>query len=244
MPARGGASGGPDDPGVRAVATAALDLVPDGARIGLGSGRAATLFIALLGVRRREGLRVSGVATSAATAKAAREAGIPLIELTEGPELDLAVDGADQVAPNLDLVKGMGGALVRERIVASASRLLVILVGDAKLVSGLGQGGPVPVEVIPFALGPVTKQLRALGLIPKLRVGGTGAVPVISENGNATLDCGLAAPLADGAAARELEQAMLAIPGVVDTGLFLQMAAQVLVGHGDGRVGVLRRDQG
>lgn len=244
MPARIPSPGGQDDPAVQAVATKALALVPDGGCIGLGSGRAATLFIAKLASRLREGLRISAVPTSAASAQAAREAGIPLVELTDGLELDLTVDGADQVAPNLDLVKGMGGALVRERIVAAASRCLVILVGDAKLVGCLGQGGPLPVEVIPFALGLVGRRLRALGLAPTLRSAGAGLPPVLSENGNLTMDCALPAPLADGGAARELERAILGIPGVVDTGLFLGMADQVLVGHADGRVDVLRRTQG
>lgn len=242
MPAQRGAPGGPGDPSVQAVVRVALDLVTNGARVGLGSGRAATLFISELGSRRRQGLQVSGVPTSAATAAAAREAGIPLIELTENLELDLAIDGADQVAPNLDLVKGWGGALVRERIVASASRRLVVLVGEAKLVPCLR--GPVPVEVIPFALGAVARALRALGLAPRQRLDTGGRAPFISENGNATLDCTLPAPLADGTAARELHRAMRAIPGVVDTGLFLQMAERVLVGHADGRVDLLRRAPG
>jgi ribose 5-phosphate isomerase A len=236
-----GVAGGLDDPGVQAVATKALELIADGARVGLGSGRAASLFITNLGLRRQDGLRVIGVPTSHASAYTARKAGIPLIELGQDTQLDIMIDGADEVAPNLDLVKGWGGALVRERIVAAASRHLVILVGAEKLVRGLGQRGPVPVEVIPFARWVATKQLRALGLAPILRMTSTGARPFVSENGNFTLDCTLPEPMRDRQTARELERALHAIVGIVDTGLFLGTANQVLVGHPDGRVDTLRR---
>src|ERR1700681_1134337 len=155
-----------DDPGVRAVAQVALDLVAEDARVGLGSGRTAAAFIVQLGARVRQGLHASAVPASGSAARLAREAGIPLIGLDEDVELDLTVDGADEVAPNLDLIKGLGGALVRERIVASASRRQVINVGSSKLVRALGARCPIPVEVIPFALGAVTRGLKALGLAP------------------------------------------------------------------------------
>jgi ribose 5-phosphate isomerase A len=229
------------DPAVQAVAARALDLISDGARVGLGTGRAASAFIAKLGERVRDGLRITAVATSAASARQARALGIRLIDLDEDAELDLTVDGADEVAPNLDLVKGWGGALVRERIVASASRRQVILVGRDKLVRTLGERGRIPVEVIPLARGPVTRRLRRLGLVPTLRLDAKGAEPLLSENTNLTLDCALTHPLADGGAARALEAALRSIPGVVDTGLFLGTAERVLVGDSDGRVEVLRR---
>ncbi len=233
-------TGGSDERALQAVAARALDLVADGARVGLGSGRAAAAFIAQLGERVRQGLRVAGVPTSEASARQARDLGIPLIDLGEDVELELTVDGADEVAPNLDLVKGRGGALVRERIVASASRRQVILVGHEKLVRALGERGRVPLEVIPLARGPATRRLGALGLRPAVRADRDGARPLLTENGNLTLDCALAEPLRDARAARELEAALLAIPGVVDTGLFLGTAERVLVGYPDGRVDVLR----
>ena len=233
-------TGGSDERALRAVAARALDLVADGARVGLGSGHAAAAFIAQLGERVRQGLRVAGVPTSDASARQARDLGIPLIDLGEDVELELTVDGADEVAPNLDLVKGRGGALVRERIVASASRRQVILVGHEKLVRALGERGRVPLEVIPLARGPATRRLGALGLRPAVRADRDGARPLLTENGNLTLDCALAEPLRDARAARELEAALLAIPGVVDTGLFLGTAERVLVGYPDGRVDVLR----
>src|SRR5262247_39605 len=172
------------DPGVQAVAARALDLVSDGARVGLGTGRAASAFIARLGERVRRGLRISAVATSAASAEQARALGIPLIDLDEDAELDLTVDGADEVAPNLDLVKGWGGALVRERIVASASRRQVILVGHEKLVDRLGTRGRIPIEVVPFACGLVLRRVRALALDPVVRL--ADGRPFISDNGNLT----------------------------------------------------------
>lgn len=230
---------GTDDPGLQAVAVRALDLVTDGAMVGLGSGHAAATFIARLGERVRGGLHVVGVATSEASARQARDAGITLVELGE-VELDLTVDGADEVTPDLDLLKGRGGALVRERIVASASKRQVILVGREKLVRALGERGHIPVEVIPLARGPATRRLSGLGLRPAIRTDSGGARPLLTDNHNLTLDCALDAPLRDGRAARALETAMLAIPGVVDTGLFLGTAERVLVGYPDGRVDVLR----
>jgi len=235
--------GGSDDPSIHAVAAKALELIADGARVGLGSGRAASVFIARLGIRAREGLRVSGVPTSHASATQAREAGIPLIELGEVP-LDITVDGADEVAPNLDLVKGWGGALVRERIVAAASTAQVILVGEDKLVQALGERGRVPVEVIPLARWLVTQAFTALGLVPTPRMDYVGRRAFLTENGNLIVDCAPPEPMRDGQAARALEQALRAIVGVVDTGLFLGTADRVLVGHPDGRVDTLRRAGG
>ena len=228
------------DPALEAVAKAALDEVRDGARLGLGSGRAASLFITRLGERVRQGLRVSGVPTSEASARLAHAAGIALADLDEGPPLDLTVDGADEVAPGLDLVKGWGGALVRERIVAAASLRQVIVVGSEKLVTGLGARGRIPIEVIPFALAPVRRCVRELGLSMSLRRDADGAAAYRTDNGNEILDLTPAAPL-DPGGARALDAALLSIPGVVDTGLFLGTAESVLVGHADGRVETLRR---
>lgn len=233
-----GFAGGYDDPGIQAVAAKAADLIADGARVGLGSGRAASLFIAKLGQRRREGLRVSGVPTSRASARKARRAGIPLIALEAGIRLDITIDGADEVAPNLDLMKGWGGAVVRERIVAAASRCIVILAGEEKLVRRLGERGPLPVEVIPFAQGFATTQLRALGLIPAIRMNRLGTRPFLSDNGNLTLDCTLPEPIRGRQAATALERAIRSIAGVVDTGLFLGTVDRVLVGHPDGRIDI------
>jgi ribose 5-phosphate isomerase A len=231
-------SGGASDPGVQAAALAAVALIDDGARVGLGSGRAASAFIAALGRRVRDGLQVQGVATSRASADLAERAGIALIALAEGVRLDITVDGADEVAPNLDLVKGWGGALVRERIVASASIRQVILVGEEKLVPALGTRGRIPVEVIPLAAGPAMGTMRELGLVPTVRTAAGAAAPLLTENGNVTIDCAPPEPL-DAVAAHDLQRALRAITGVVDTGLFLGTAERVIVGYGDGRVDLL-----
>ena len=226
------------DPAVEIAAASALELIRDGMRVGLGTGHGAGAFLARLADRVRSGLRVVGVPTSEATAAEARRLGIPLGALDDDEDLALTVDGADEVAPNLDLVKGFGGALVRERIVAAASRRQVILVGHEKLVDRLATRGRIPIEVVPFASRLVLLRVRALGLDPVVRL--ADGRPFISDNGNLTIDCGLATPLADARAARVLEAALRAIPGVVDTGLFLGTAERVLVGHPDGHVDVLQ----
>jgi len=222
--------------GVDAAAESALALIQDGARVGLGTGRAAAAFIKHLGARARAGLSVTCVATSTASAALARAEGLRLVELDEEHLLDVTVDGADEVAPTLNLIKGRGGAFVRERIVASASRRQVIVVGPEKLVTALGETGPLPVEIIPVALGPCMRHLKELGVRPVLRPGEIGAQPFVSDNGNLIVDVALASTLLDAAAARAIDAELRAIPGVVDTGLFIATAERVLVGHPDGHV--------
>jgi ribose 5-phosphate isomerase A len=236
-----GTPGAATDPGVLAAATRAAELVTDGALVGLGSGRAASAFIAAIGARARRGLKVSGVPTSEASERLARSLGIPLIDITEETLLDLTVDGADEVSPNLDLIKGRGAAFVRERIVAAASRRQVILVSPEKLVPVLCAKDGFPVEVIPLAAGLAIRRMKALGLTPVERRDPAAGGPLISVNGNLIFDCACARPLAEPALARTLETAVCRIPGVVDTGLFLGTAERVLVGYADGRVDVLKR---
>lgn len=209
---------------MEACARRALELVEPGQTLGLGSGRAAERFIHMLGshTERRDGIRA--VATSTKTAQLARELGIPLIALDAVGELDLTVDGADEVDANLDLIKGYGGALVRERIVAASSRRLVILVGSEKLVTKLGERGRLPVEVLPFGLALCRRRLDALGLAPQLRMGPDGQ-PFTTDNANRILDCSVGAiPEPD-----VLDRELRALPGVVGTGLFLGMADLVII---------------
>lgn len=229
------------DAAMEAAARRALELIADGSLVGLGSGRTAAAFVRLLGERVRGGLRVRGVPASEAIAAVARDSGVPLVPLTEADVLDITVDGADEVAPNLDLIKGHGGALVRERIVAAASRRQVIVVGADKLVARLGERFALPVEVLPFAAGPFARAVKAAGLHPAVRMDAEGGAALVNENGNLTFDCALPAPIADAHAARVLEARLLAIPGVIDTGLFLGTAERVFVGHADGRVQTLAR---
>jgi ribose 5-phosphate isomerase A len=203
----------------------ALELVPNGSRIGLGSGHAAQAFVKALGERLRSGaLRVSGVPTSEETATLALQEGIPLLTLAQAGILELTVDGADEVDPNLDLIKGYGRALVREKIIAASSRRLIILVGAEKLVPQLGTRGKLPVEVTPFALPLCERRLSELGCRPTPYFQDRGLF--LTDNGNHILDCRID-PIAN---ATQLELDIRAIPGVVGTGLFLGMADTILVG--------------
>jgi ribose 5-phosphate isomerase A len=203
----------------------ALELVPNGSPIGLGSGRAAQAFVKALGERLRKGsFRVHGVPTSEETARLARHEGIPLLTLEEAGILELTVDGVDEVDANLDLIKGCGRALVREKIVAASSRRLVILIGNEKLVPHLGTRGKLPVEVTPFALPLCVRRLCELGCRPIPYHQGNELF--VTDNGNHILDCQIE-PIPD---AHGLEMDIRAIPGVVGTGLFLGMAETVLVG--------------
>lgn len=223
------------DEGPQASAAAALAFVEDGQTLGLGTGRAATAFVRALGARVADGLRVRAVPTSVATAELARELAIPLVTLAEAERLDVAFDGADEVDPRLDVIKGYGGALVREKIVAASSDRLVILVGAEKLVPKLGTRGRLPVEVIPFGDSLARRRLRELGCEPVLREG-AGGQPYVSDNGNLILDCRI--DLLDHPA--ELDERILAIPGVLGTGLFVDMAEAVIVQDGE-QVDVRRR---
>lgn len=218
-----------------AMARRAAELVQAGMAVGLGTGHAARAFLVVLADRARQGLDVRCVATSVATESAARDLGLPLASLEDVGELDLDVDGADEVDPALDLVKGYGGALVRERIVAAASRRLVILAGVEKLVGRLGERGVLPVEVVPFGAAWCARRLAELGFPSRLRM--KAGATFVTDNGNAILDCAVE-PIADPAA---LERRIRALPGVVGTGLFLGMADTVFVEDARGNVTVRQR---
>jgi ribose 5-phosphate isomerase A len=221
--------------GPAASAARALEFVKDGQVLGLGTGRAAAAFVRALGARVAEGLQVTGVPTSIATAELARELEIPLLTLEEAGRLDVTFDGADEVDPSLDLIKGYGGAHVREKIVAACSEQLVILVGAEKIVDVLGARGKLPVEVLPFGEALCRRALAELGCEGALRCAGDGE-PLVTDNGNHILDCQIA-PIEDAAS---LERDILAIPGVLGTGLFVGMADAVIVQDGD-RVELRRR---
>jgi ribose 5-phosphate isomerase A len=222
------------DPELQALANRALDLVRPDTVVGLGAGRASREFVRALGARVKQGLRVQGVPASEDTAALAREVGVPLVGLEAG-ELDITVDGADEVDPRLDMIKGFGGALTRERIIAAAARRQVILVGHDKLVEKLGRRGRVPVEIIPFALPFCRRRLAALGYEGALRM--ADDKPFTTDNWNVILDLAVTA-IED---ARAADRAIRAIPGVVDNGLFLGTAHTVLVAEG-GTIKELRRE--
>jgi len=213
------------------AAEAALEFVRDGMTLGLGTGRAAAAFVNALGARVADGLHVTGVPTSEATAELATELGIPLARLEDVELLDITFDGADEVDGNLDLIKGYGAAMVREKIVAASSSQLVILVGPEKLVPELGHRGRLPIEVVPFGEAVVRRALTKLGLDTDRRVDARDET-VVTDNGNWILDAKLQTPLQPLDAAG-LEAAITTIPGVLGTGFFLGMADAVLIGSGE-----------
>jgi ribose 5-phosphate isomerase A len=215
----------------KTAATAAVAHVEDGFVIGLGSG--TTIVYALQEVGRRtqeKKLSVFGVPTSYQAFQIAIKHKIPLTTLDEHPRLDMSIDGADQVDEKLNMIKGMGGAMTREKIVASASRLNVIAVDETKLTKKLGYGQPVPVEVMPFAMSTVEAKLRELGGRPVLREAERKLGPVVSDNGNFIFDVDFGS-IRD---PKELNHALKAIPGVIETGLFVEMADVVYVGRREG----------
>jgi ribose 5-phosphate isomerase A len=216
-----------------ALGAEALAQVKPGDVVGLGTGQAATAFIHALGGAVKQGLDVTGVPTSEASATLARRLGIRLVD--EPVALDVAVDGADEVDPRLDLIKGYGGAMVREKVVAAAARRFIVLVGREKLVAELGARGKLPVEIVRFGLPFAQRRLGELGFPATMRTKDGG--PVVTDNGNLILDCAVRA-IADAPA---LEATIRAIPGVVGTGLFIAMADTVLVWDG-GRARTLTRD--
>jgi ribose 5-phosphate isomerase A len=206
-----------------AAAIEAADRVESDMVVGLGTGRAAAMFVRALARRIEGGLTIRGVPTSVKTAELARELSVPLTTLDAIERIDLDVDGADEVDPELDLIKGHGGALLRERVVASISTTFMVIVGEEKLVPRLGAKMSVPVEVVPFAVPVVRARLLNLGATVELRK--EESEPFESDNGNHILDATFARidnPV-------DLEQRIDAIAGVVDNGLFIGMADGVLV---------------
>jgi ribose 5-phosphate isomerase A len=220
-----------DPAALERLADAALTRVADGMTLGLGSGHASEAFIRRLGERARRGLAVQGVPTSRRSEELARRENLRVVGLDEIARIDLAVDGADEVAPGLLLTKGLGGALLRERVVAHAAERFVVLVTPEKLVPALATRAPIPVEIVPYAAPLLVRQLAALGAEPLLRQNDARLGPFVTDNQNWIVDLRLAAPLAD---PRGFDARLRALPGVVDTGLFFDLADLVLVGEADG----------
>jgi ribose 5-phosphate isomerase A len=213
------------------AAVEAVKHVKSGFVIGLGTGSTAAYAIKEIGRRiDKEKLQVIGVSTSNQASTLASECGIPLTTLEEHPVLDLDIDGADQIDKDLNLIKGMGGALTREKIVASASKKLIIVADETKLTNILGKNQLLPVEVLQFAIAVVSSRIKTLGGKPYLRQNKDGSGTYLTDNGNFILDVdfGTIGDLFN------LEQRLKAVPGVIETGLFLGMASLVYVGTGSG----------
>lgn len=209
-----------------AAAARAVEDVKDGMLVGLGTGSTATYAIRALAARVKDGLRVTAIPTSQATEAMARELGIAITDFHRRHRIDITIDGADQVAlGTLDLIKGLGGALLREKIVAAATERLIVVIDETKLVQRLGNHTPLPVEIVSFGWETVLDRLTELGCEPKLRW--AGRRPFMTDSGNCIADCTfveIADPLA-------LEARLAAIIGVVESGLFIGMASRVIVGR-------------
>lgn len=223
----------------RQAAQRAVEWVEPGMKLGLGTGSTARHVVEAIAARRRRGELdgIVGVPTSTATRDQAAALGIPLATLDDEPHLDLTLDGADEVDPDLQLIKGLGGALLWEKIVAAASDRLVIVVDESKLVHQLGERSPLPVEVVPFGWKTLLDPLRAMGADFELRQGREGD-PFVTDGGHYILDCTFPGGLGDPV---RVEERLRTLPAVVETGLFLGMATAVVVGRADGAQ-VLERD--
>jgi ribose 5-phosphate isomerase A len=216
----------------REAAERALQLVTPGMKLGLGSGSTARQFVDLVGEKVKAGLDVRCVATSEGTAAQAKTLGIPLTTLDELQELDLTIDGADEVDPKLNLIKGGGGALLREKIVASASKRMVVIADSTKIVRRLG-AFPLPIEVVPFGLAATRRHIERafakLGLAGPMRVRGESS-PFITDGGHYILDCSLGA-ISDPEALSEI---LSPIPGIVEHGLFVGLARAAIIAGAEG----------
>src|ERR1700730_3650899 len=208
----------------RAAAERALELVRPGTIVGLGTGSTARYFIEGLGRRGREGLEVEPVVTRVESRGLAEAAGIPITDRIDGG-LDLAVDGADEIDPAVNLIKGRGGALLREKIVAHASRRFVVVADESKLVGRLGRG-PLPVEILPFLWEATSRSIESLGGRPALRM--TAGEPARTDNNNLVLDTSF------GDVDAGLGLALRGIPGVIEHGLFFGMAKAAILGSAAG----------
>ena len=221
----------PADAAKKAAAEAACAYITSGTIIGLGTGSTADFAVRHIGELVQKGLDVRGVATSVKTEKLAREVGIPLVDLNDVEAIDVTIDGADEVDPKLDLIKGLGGALLREKIVASISQRQIIVVDPSKIVTRIGTRSPLPVEVLPFGASVVERRLKRSGYHPALRM--RDGKPFVTDNGNLVLDLTFLTGIGD---ARKVEREINNIPGVVENGLFLSLTWRVIVGEADGSV--------
>lgn len=205
------------------AAREAVKHVKDGMVVGLGSGSTASIAIRFLGDKVKEGWKLVGVPTSRDSEVLGKSLGITIGELKDYPDVDLTIDGADEVDPELNLIKGLGGALVREKIVAAATKVEIIIVDESKLVGCLGQKAPLPVEIVKFASESTMRRLQKFGCVPTLRE--KNGLAFITDNGNLIADCrfqGIDNPA-------KMESDLNLVPGVVDNGLFIGLTDRVIV---------------
>lgn len=219
--------------GKRAAGRRAAEFIEDGMIVGLGTGSTVLFTLERLAERiAQEGLEIRGLATSVDTETKAREMGIALTTFEEVQSIDLTIDGADEIDGGFQMIKGGGGALLREKVVAAASRREVIIVDRSKVVDRLGLGFLLPVEVVPFARHSVSGWLEQLNAVPNLRMSGGGEV-YRTDNGNEVLDCQFAEGIADPAM---IERKLAAVPGIVESGLFVDLCHVLIIGDPDGGV--------
>ncbi|MEM2944270.1 MAG: ribose-5-phosphate isomerase RpiA [Methanomassiliicoccales archaeon] len=209
------------------AALKAVEEIKDGMIVGLGTGSTTYYALQRIGELCKRGLNIVGVPTSIETEKIAQCLGIPLMSIDDVDHIDVTIDGADEVDPDFRLIKGLGGALLREKIVAHLSRQEVIIVDDTKLVSALGTKSPLPVEVIPFGHKHTKKRLEELGCIAYLR---GGEKPFVTDNGHYIYDCKFGRIETPG----DLEKRLKSIPGVVETGLFIDIVTKIIIGTEQG----------
>ncbi|TVX92648.1 ribose-5-phosphate isomerase RpiA [Paenibacillus agilis] len=218
----------------RIAAERAVDYIQDGMIVGLGTGSTAYWAIQKLGLKVQGGLQIKAIATSVQSEELARNLGIPLVSFAEMNEIDMTIDGADEVDQELNLIKGGGGALLREKIVAAASKQFIVIVDESKLVKRLGTF-PLPVEIVPFGHEVTIKKLYDLGYEPRLRK--IDNETFVTDNGNYIVD----GHFGDIEAPQELHNKLNLIPGVVDNGLFVNMTRRVVVGYQDGEISELEK---
>ncbi len=228
----------PQDAAKKAAGELAAALIQDGMTVGLGTGSTTAFALEAIGRRvREEGLKIKGTPTSFFAERLARQYGIPLCALDDIDRIDVALDGADEVDGKLNLIKGRGGAHTREKVVASLADRFIVLVDSSKLVGRLGVRMPVPVEVLPMAASSIMRRLKSIGTYPELRTGSGKDGPVVTDQGFWIIDAhvdGIDDP-------HTLARAIRSIPGVLDHGLFLGMASDVLIGDETGHVRHLTR---
>ncbi|PGL67799.1 ribose-5-phosphate isomerase RpiA [Bacillus sp. AFS055030] len=216
------------------VGEKAAEFVKDGMVVGLGTGSTVFYTIKKLGQLVREGLNIKGIPTSIKTEKLAKEEGIQLVNFRKIEQIDIAIDGADEINPNFELIKGGGGALLREKIIAKAAKTFIVVADPTKMVEKLGKF-PLPIEVIPFGMEMTMKHIEAIGLSPKLRL--NGATPYITDNGNYIFDCSIPNHIQ----AQILERDLNLIPGVVENGLFVGMTDFVITLNKDEKIEILSK---